>query len=348
MIGHKAAKSIRQLINSSRHRRKGPTVSVLVKTYNHARYIDKTIESILDQSFQDFEIIVTDDGSTDNTREVLGRFKDPRIKIEALETNRGVSVAMNETIARANGRYLAILNSDDWALPDRLSRQVEFLDRHPDKGLLFGMPQVVDEAGASIADDHVYSPLFNAPLKFSDYSRRSWLRRFFFEGNCLCAPTAMIRREVFDSVGLYDPRFINLQDLEVWTRILVAGFEIHWLPERFSAFRIRDGNMNASAPRRDSMLRSAFEMSWILKHFTRLDAEDFEKFFGDEATRSSNLEDPVAQRVAELALELPWPPYQSFALNTYHEIAKDPRQLRRLAGLTGGTDFWNLWKADEL
>jgi glycosyltransferase involved in cell wall biosynthesis len=96
-----------------------PTVSVLVKSYNHAPYVRQTIESVLGQSFQDFEIVVTDDGSTDGTLDILNSFTDPRIRLEAFPCNRGISTAMNATIARSRGRYLAILkgtskNSSFW------------------------------------------------------------------------------------------------------------------------------------------------------------------------------------------------------------------------------------------
>jgi glycosyltransferase involved in cell wall biosynthesis len=124
-----------------------PTVSVLVKAYNHAPYVRKTIESVLSQSFQDFEIVVTDDGSTDESLAILQEFSDPRIRLEVLSHNQGISAAMNATIARARGRYLAILNSDDWAPPGRLRKQVAFLDANADVSLAFGLPRRVDEEG---------------------------------------------------------------------------------------------------------------------------------------------------------------------------------------------------------
>jgi glycosyltransferase involved in cell wall biosynthesis len=144
-------------------------VSVLIKSYNHAQFVAQTIQSVLDQSFQDFEIVVTDDGSTDGTPDVIRSFADPRISLDVLPSNRGISAAMNATLARARGELVAILNSDDYALPDRLEWQVAFFDAHPDMGAVFTMPKVVDESGAPTASFFD----FRTALALPDFSRRS-------------------------------------------------------------------------------------------------------------------------------------------------------------------------------
>jgi hypothetical protein len=102
---------------------KPPRVSVVIKCYNHERYVRHCIQSVLNQSFQDFEIIVTDDASTDDTAPILRSFTDRRISLVELPSNRGISGAMNATISRARGEYVAILNSDDWAFRDRHAAQ---------------------------------------------------------------------------------------------------------------------------------------------------------------------------------------------------------------------------------
>jgi glycosyltransferase involved in cell wall biosynthesis len=128
-----------------------------------------------------------------SARSILCDFTDPSIRLQVLPRNLGISGAMNATILRARGRYFAILNFDDRALPGRLRRQVGFLEANPDVCLVFGLPQPVDDYGAPA---EAYSD-FSQPLRLSDFSRRTWLRQFFFTGNCLCAPTAMIRREAY-------------------------------------------------------------------------------------------------------------------------------------------------------
>jgi glycosyltransferase involved in cell wall biosynthesis len=318
-----------------------PTVSVLIKAYNHAPYVRQTIESVLAQSFQDLEIVVTDDGSTDETLAILREFTDPCIRLEALPHNRGISAAMNATIARARGRYLAILNSDDWALPGRLRKQVAFLDANPDVSLVFGLPRPVDEDGLPTAAFND----FHLPLTFHDFSRRTWLRQFFFGANCLCAPTAMIRREAYEEVGGYDPRLANLQDFDMWIRMLVAGHNIHVMREKLTAFRIRANNANASAPSPESRLRSVYENGKILRHFAEFDQSLFEEVFGEEV--GLPCDEPVAVRVAELARLIPGVHYQNFALELIYGLAKNPEDFSRLRNWGGSVDALNIRAVEE-
>ena len=213
--------------------------------------------------FQDFELVVTDDAQTDDTLPILRSFTDQRIKLVELPSNLGISGAMNATICRARGEYVAVLNSDDWTFRYRLKAQVAFLDAHPNVGALFGLPVFVDdrdEPTEGLND-------FTVPLRFPDFARVTWLRQFFFHGNCLCAPTAMIRREVYQRVGGYDPHLTNLQDLDFSIRAVVEGFDLYVADRPITAFRVRDGQRNVSAPRMDTALRSDFELRQILRRY---------------------------------------------------------------------------------
>lgn len=282
---------------------------------------------MLSQSFHDFEIVAADDGSTDGTPDMLRSFGDPRIHVEALPQNRGISAAMNAAIARARGRYLAILNSDDWALPGRLQRQAAFLDGNPGISLVFGLPRFIGETGEPTAGFNE----FRLPLGFPDFSRRTWLRQFFFGNNCLCAPTAMVRRGAYEEVGPYDPRLVLLQDLDMWLRMLIAGHDIHVLAEELTAFRIRDNNANMSAPRPASALRHSFELTKVLTRFAEMRAEHFEEMFGEEAAETSPPDAPVALRVAELARQNPSVIYQNFALDSFYRSAPSKQRRSRNA-----------------
>lgn len=318
-----------------------PTVSVLVKSYNHAAYVRQTIESVLSQSFQDFEIVATDDGSTDGTLEILRGFDDPRLHLEAFPSNRGISAAMNATVARARGRYLAILNSDDWALPGRLERQVAFLETNPQVSLVFGMPRPVDEA------DRPTAPFndFGVPLRWPDFSRRTWLRAFFYDGNCLCAPSAMIRREAYEAAGPYDPRLTNLQDLDMWIRMLAQGHAIHVLPDALTAFRIHPDGGNTSA-RPEARLRSPFETIQILHRFAAFDDALFDEVFGGEAADAFDPADSVPLRVATLAAGVPRVAYGHAALNLFFVHARTPEDHLRLRHLSGALDALNVRAVD--
>jgi glycosyltransferase involved in cell wall biosynthesis len=321
-----------------------PTVSVLIKAYNHAPYVRRAIESVLEQSLQDFEIVATDDASTDNTAEIMRGFTDRRIDLVVNARNLGISGAMNATVARARGRYLAILNSDDWALPGRLRRQVDFLEAHPGVSAVFGLPRVVDEQG----EPTVAHNDFAAATRLPDFSRRSWLRQFFFAGNCLCSPTAMIRREGYAVAGAYDRRLTNLQDLDMWIRMLIAGHTFHVIPEQLTALRIRANHANMSAPRVDSILRSKFEATKLLRHYANFDQALFDEVFGGDAGDVTMPGDSVAQRVAALALRDPRIEYQRFALEVFHATARTDDDFDRLRVLSGAIDGMGARMIQEL
>lgn len=312
-------------------------VSVVVKSYNHAPYVHQTIQSVLDQSFQDFEIVVTDDGSTDGTPEIVRQFRDERIKLEVLPRNNGISIAMNSVLARASGEYIAILNSDDYALPGRLEKQVNFLESRPDISALFGLPLAVDE------DGNKNKPFndFQRPLSFRDFNRATWLNSFFFRGNCLCAPTAMIRRSVYADVGSYDPRLTNLQDFDMWIRILKSGHNMFLLPDQFTAFRIRNGNKNMSAPRPDSLLRDMFELVQILKQYCSMEPRlIFEVFAGEVARAGIDTSIRPEFLVADMALSVGSPAYDLFALQLLFDKGETVDDFHRLSNLAGSLDIF--------
>lgn len=313
-----------------------PSVSVAIKSYNHAAYVHESIASVLAQSYQDFEVVVTDDGSTDVTPDVIARFGDPRIRFERFERNHGISVAMNATTARARGEFVAILNSDDVALPGRLQTQVDFLRAHPEIAAVFGRPRLIGERSQPVGGYEVFA----IPFPDGHAPRQAWLRHFFFHGNCLCAPTAMIRRSALET-GRYDPRLTNLQDLDRWIQLL-EHHEIHVLPDELTAFRVRAGNRNMSAPRRESVLRSAFEMFEILKRYRRFQPAFLREIFADDIQRHSlDTSGRAGIWLAEIALTVPSAVHPLFALDSLFEAASGPKDLARLRELAGTVNAFN-------
>jgi glycosyltransferase involved in cell wall biosynthesis len=320
-----------------------PQVSVVINSYNHAAFVGEAIQSVLDQSFQDFEIVVTDDASTDGTPDIVKGFADPRISLEVFERNRGTAVALNATIARARGEFIAILNSDDFALPGRLATQVAFLRANPHIAAVFGLPRAVDERGAP-AKCFVD---FMRPFSLTDLSQKSWLNFFFFHGNCLCDPTAMIRRSAYQEVGSYDPRLINLEDFDMWVRIC-SRHDIHVMREELTAYRVRNDNRNMSAPRPDTLLRSQFEFSQILRRYRTMSTELLRNVFADQLVASGISSDgPHDLWLAELALLAGSPAHRLFALETFFETAQQDSQLQRLRSLTGSIDLFGLMAANN-
>lgn len=255
-----------------------PRVSVFIPSYNHADYIAAAIKSVLEQSFQDFEIVVTDDGSTDGTPDIIAAFDEPRVKLKRFPVNRGAAFTTNDAICRCSGAYLALLNSDDVFLPHKLERQVAFLDANPEIGAVFGQPEIIDKDGKRFGSEGKFR---SVGFIAENRSQAAWLRQFFLHGNHLCHPTMMIRRECYDNVGLYDARFANVGDFHMWMR-LVAAYPIHVLAEPLIGFRELPNAANASAVRRDSFLRSTWEQGRARRCYTQLPQDLFEAVFAPE------------------------------------------------------------------
>ncbi len=243
-----------------------PVVSILLAAYNHAKYVAEAIQSALDQTYRDFELIIIDDGSTDGTADIIRGIDDPRILKRFSETNQGMIVTKRRCLEMAQGRYIAVLNSDDLFLPGKLEKQVAYLDAHPETGAVFTFAQVIDDNGDPFSDqNHSYFAIFDQPNR----SRFQWLRHFFYAGNCLCMPSAMIRRDVFPVIGLQDPRLVQLPDYDLWIR-LCLHYDIHIIQEKLTCFRVRAGEANASGRRPENIIRGAFEHVRILREFLKI------------------------------------------------------------------------------
>jgi glycosyltransferase involved in cell wall biosynthesis len=241
-------------------------VSVVMASYNHAAFVRQSVESVLAQSFAEFELVITDDGSRDGTAEAVRRLSDPRIRLHVFPENRGAVDAMNDAITRSCGEYVAVLNSDDYFLPEKLARQVAYLDANPGAAAVFGMPKVVDEAGRELDEaDHPFARVFTKQNR----TRVEWLRHFFESGNCLCHPTLMMRRRCYDEVGLYNPLLMNLPDFEMWVRIC-RHFDINVMAEPVTAFRVLAHERNTSAPSPTNQARVAWETIGVLGHYLAL------------------------------------------------------------------------------
>ncbi len=255
-----------------------PKVSVVIASYNHERYVQQAVESVLGQTFGDIEVCITDDGSSDATPDVIAGIRDERVRFKRFERNRGISAALNDAIRRSSGEFIAELNSDDYFLPDKTAIQVGVLESDPGVGAVFGYPASIDDDGRAVADEDTY---YKGVFRVNNRSRAQWLRQFCRSGNCLCHPTSMIRRRCHDEIGLYDERLAQVHDLDLYLRIL-GRYAIHVVPEALTMFRIRGGEKNASAPRPAVMSRTAWEAERVLRHYLTLDDALFAEVFAEE------------------------------------------------------------------
>jgi glycosyltransferase involved in cell wall biosynthesis len=299
-----------------------PRVSVIIPAYNHDRYVAEAIQSVLDQTYQDFEIIITDDGSTDRTVDEIKKFKDPRIRLFVFEQNEGAPAATTNCVRESRGEYLAMLSSDDAYLPPKLEKQVRFLDGHPDVWAVFGYARIIDEDGKDFSDPrHFYSSIFKQPNR----TRFEWLRHFFYNGNCLCHPSVLARRECYKTLGSPDPRYAQLGDFYRWIKTCFRH-EIHIIPEDLVKFRIRAGEANASGGRPEAMRRTYFEFSSVFRYYLGIgSAEEFSRIF-PEAEQYGRVENElIPYFLARLAIDNRkfYPVHQYVGISILYDLLGD-------------------------
>lgn len=252
-----------------------PLVSVFLSSYNHEKYVGEAIESVLNQSFKDFELIISDDCSSDNSWSVINSYTDNRIVKIRNSCNQGANLTM-EKIKSFKGKYVAIHHSDDVWKINKLEKQVEFLENHPEYGACFTMVEYVDENGNfyDLPDKHVYKGIFDVKNR----SRYEWLNHFFFCGNCLCHPSVLIRKELYFKYNLLENRIgmRQLPDFIIWVRLCMHE-NIYVYPETLTKFRLRRKvQENTSADRPDTHIRSQYEYYKVMSVYAEIcDSKQF-------------------------------------------------------------------------
>lgn len=196
-----------------------PKLSIIIPTYNRAQYLREAIDSVLSQTYRDFEIIVVDDGSTDNTKEVAKKWELLDKVKYFYQENKGPAAARNRGIKEAMGDYIAFLDADDLWLPEKLEKQVEYLKERPDVSLVASEFEIIDEVGHS-----------------NGYSQRrkkipvdGFILKYIFQ-HYLLLSTIMVKKDTFKTVGLFNEELINAEDTDILLRI-AKHFKIGLLDE---------------------------------------------------------------------------------------------------------------------
>lgn len=245
----------------------------MIGAYNEERHIRASVESVLAQTFPDFELLVIDDGSTDRTSEILHSIRDPRMRVIRQE-NHGPSHAYNRAVTEARAEIIAAMSGNDECVPTRLERQLAELERQK-HDVLVSWVEFIDESGHPPPPHHFARDFFNHPHR----DRPAMLNWFFYRGNYLNDITMMIRRSVYDQVGFYRPTAFELHDFDLWIRI-VGTYEVGMLPEPLVRFRIMAENQNISNPTRG--VRSTFECYQVYRRFfDAIGPELFRRAFHD-------------------------------------------------------------------
>jgi glycosyltransferase involved in cell wall biosynthesis len=219
---------------------KTPAVSVIVPTYNQALYITEALQSVLDQTFPDFELIVVDDGSTDETPEILAGYHDPRIRV-VRQPNAGLSAARNTGLRESSAPLITLLDSDDYFFPDKLAVLSAYLDNHPEIGLVSGGTQIVDQKGRPLRQ------VIKTPRNVDLFGLLS--------GNPFTPSAVMFRREWCERVGAFDETLRACEDWDLWLRMAYKGCAFAWVEWLVAAYRYHQGQMTRESERmRKAML----------------------------------------------------------------------------------------------
>jgi glycosyltransferase involved in cell wall biosynthesis len=210
-----------------------PKVSVVVPTHNRAAFLREAISSVLDQTFQDFEIIVVDDASEDETSEVVRGFADNRIKYIRHDVGRRVAATRNTGISHSLGRYIAFLDDDDSWLKDKLQRQLDLIESSS------ANTGVVYTSFTRVETCTVEAPIYSNPTK-----KRGHLLNELSSGNWVgTASTVLLKRECLDKVGLFDEQIDFGEEYDLWIRIS-REFDFEYIEEPLVVYRVHEKKLS--------------------------------------------------------------------------------------------------------
>lgn len=227
-----------------------PRVSVIIPTYNRAALLREAVDSVLQQTFVDWELIVVDDGSTDGTAEYLASVSDLRVRVARSGHSGNPNTVRNAGLAHAIGRYVAFLDSDDWWSADKLARQVAALESTPGCGWSYTGLAVSDSGGTPVPPDE--------PEAFEP--KDGWILEAFVSGRArIQTSTVMAERTLVDDVGRFDDRFVIAGDFDLWIR-LAERSRVVAVPGALTTVRRHSGRYGLGFTGARPVLRQAFAM----------------------------------------------------------------------------------------
>jgi len=213
-------------------------ITVVLPVFNGERYLGQAIDSVLQQTFPDFEFLIIDDGSEDSSVEIIRRYSDPRIRLLRHEGNRGLVATLNEGLSQARGDYIARMDADDVCRPNRLFLQVQWLDDHPDHAVVGSFVQRIDADGA-LLPDWIVDRKTATPEE---------IRRTLIKHNCLAHPTTMLRRSALNGLA-YDPRARHAEDYELWLQVVSRDQKMAKIPVALLLYRIHSDSVTLKKAR---------------------------------------------------------------------------------------------------
>lgn len=285
-----------------------PRVSVVTAAYNMSPYLHATIDSVLSQDYPDFEFIILDDGSTDDSAAIIKSYGD-RVRYHYQE-NAGVADACNLVMSLARGEYIHLLDADDMLLPGALSRLVPVLDRHPTAAFAYGDAQIIDSTGEITGKRLAPRWMQDSELVPSEKAFRELLR-----GCHITNSAVMIRKSIVESMPGFRADAVPGEDWDFWLRI-TSGHDIAYTPHLVAAYR-----------HHNSSITSKYTVDWVIdSHFRTLDRLFYEPDFRYKHMRRyayACVERTIARVAARLRHRLEFASYFADAVRRSPSLARE-------------------------
>lgn len=238
-----------------------PLISVLMVNYNHEDFLRESIESVLNQTYQNFEFIIVDDGSTDSSADIIKSYTDTRIKPIFQKENGHICKATNKGLEYVTGEYVARIDSDDIWLPDKLEKQMMLFQNNPEAAICFTKVDIIDEKGENANSRYpdLYQ-LYNSRQE----SKEQWIRFFFFYGNSLLQSTMVFKSYLLETTGKFNLAYMQAHDFDFFRRLILKE-DFYFIEESLVKYR-RFEKQNSSR-KQENEIRFFNEHMSIRQHF---------------------------------------------------------------------------------
>lgn len=292
-----------------------PMVSVIMSCYNHRKYVAEAIESVLAQTYSDFEFLIADDGSTDGAADVIRSYTDDRITFFEYDKNTAFA-AWEEMNRIAKGKYVAYIASDDVWREDKLEKQVAFLEQNTEYEACFTWVETIDGESRIAEGKNSKNELFNTKQKSSEM----WYKKLFLESNSLAAPSYMMKTDVFQQLEGFRFKYRQLQDYDLWLRYLLKH-KLYVIQEKLTFYRwhANDGTANLSYLSNEAIISNWNESYHIFsEQIERIEDAFFVKAFEERLlNKACHTHEAVMCEKFFLMLNHPKQEAQQCAINYY-------------------------------
>lgn len=310
-----------------------PLVSVIIASYNHEHFVGKAIESVLNQTYSNIELLIGDDASPDNSVKIIAKYakQDKRITFVPFKENRRVHIR-NYFIQRAKGKYIAILNSDDEFEKTKIAEQVAVLEAHNDIGIVFTKTSYVDEQNNLMDED---------TFDHTNRTRTEWLRIILETGRSFILSSSIFRRDLAVKVGGYNELLGLAPALDMWVKMLGLGSNLYVINKPLTKMRLLSGAKNLSSNSVANQNRGLFEISKIIENYCNEDIlSEITTIFPTLPETAKHASLTVKEYLfCKYCIEQLWQPHQLFGIQRMYALLQDPHKKKELESFFGRTLF---------